>query len=102
LSGGKEGELADVEDSINAIYNTQFSFEQRELNALQRLMQRELSFSTDQSIYWRHKIEAGDDGALKGLLIAFCPNLEAVRFVRYENPEAEKSHANDEEEILHR
>lgn len=73
---------AEVEDEADVSSR----LEPAELDALERLMQKDIRLSQQASQLWRQKIEAGDDGALKGMLIALCPNLRAVRFVQYYFP----------------
>jgi hypothetical protein len=73
-------------------------FGKYELNALERMMQDKIRLSEEDSKSWRHKIEAGDDGALKGMLVALCPNLKAVRFVKYAAPEREENGAGENQE----
>lgn len=71
-------------------------FHKHEIEAFEKIMQQKIRLSADASKAWKEKIEVGDDGALKGMLIALCPNLKAVRFVRYTKPASAQVTENEE------
>jgi hypothetical protein len=82
----------------HSVWDAGSVFEKYELDAFERLMQNKIQLSAEKSKSWRDKIEGGDDGALKGMLVALCPNLQAVRFVKYTEPEREEGVAGENEE----
>lgn len=75
-----------------------FLLKKYELDALERIMHDEIRLCVEDCKIWREKIERGDDGALKGMLIALCPNLQAVRFVKYAEPGSETGDEDENEE----
>ncbi|KAF2444032.1 hypothetical protein P171DRAFT_473231 [Karstenula rhodostoma CBS 690.94] len=99
-SGGAESQR-----DGDSVVEEELLLKQYELDALEKIMHDEIRLCDEDSKSWRKKIEEGDDGAMKGMLIALCPNLQAVRFVKYAEPESEGSDAEeneDEEKELYR
>ncbi|KAL5377050.1 hypothetical protein DPSP01_010015 [Paraphaeosphaeria sporulosa] len=86
----------------------EFVLKPHELDALERIMHDKIRLCVEDCKSWRQKIEEGDDGALKGMLVALCPNLQAVRFVKYAEPNSEGGDADadlgvdEEDEELYR
>lgn len=76
----------------------EFRFERYELDAFERIMRDEVRFGAEEVERWRERMERGDDGALKGMMVALCPNLQAVRFVKYAEPEDGNRVMNEDED----